>query len=69
MTYLLVTTLCAIIGPGEADCATVSGHFRADRAACEELRRPMVEYLDAEARAAGMQVIYLAAKCEKGRDA
>ena len=66
MTYILAVTLCAIIGPGEAACTIVSGYLRADRAECEELRQPMQDHVQAEATAAGMQVIYLATRCKPG---
>jgi len=66
MTYLLAVTLCAITGPAAADCTTVSGYLRADRASCEELRQPMQDHVLAEAEAAGMRVVYLATQCKPG---
>lgn len=67
MTWLLVTTLCAVTNSG-AECETVSGHLRADRLSCEVLRQPMLDHVEAEASAAGWRLIYVAARCERGRD-
>lgn len=68
MTFLLTITLCAVTGPGEAACVTSAGYLRGDRAACEELRQPMQDHIEAEALAAGMTLVYLATRCKPGRD-
>ena len=69
MTYMLAITLCAIVGPSDAECETVAGYMRADRMACEELRQPMLDHLKSEADAAGMRVLFIGTKCKKGMGA
>jgi len=69
VTYLLTITICAIVGPGDAACDTQTGRVRADRDQCEELRQPMQDHVQAEAKAAGMQLLYLSTRCKPGNDA
>ena len=69
MTYLLTITICAIVGAGDAACDTKTGRVRADRDQCEELRQPMQDHISAEAKAAGMRVLFIGTKCKKGMGA
>lgn len=69
MIYLLSVTFCAITGPGKAVCDEAIAHLGPDHLQCLELRAPMLKFLDAEATAAGVRLIYIAATCKGGAGA
>lgn len=63
--WLLVTTMCLVIGPADAECRT-EARVERSKIDCIRMIKPTKKYLAEEAEQMGVEVTHIFAGCKFG---
>jgi hypothetical protein len=67
MTWLLVVTICVVMGPGDAECRQEASRPVTHGPDCGKMIKATEAYLTEQAASIGAEIIYLHAGCKRGR--
>jgi hypothetical protein len=65
--WLLVTTVCMIMGPGEVECRQEAARPEVSEYDCRIMLAPTAEYMLRQAEEMGAQILFFDARCKRGR--